>query len=246
VNSFFISVDLGNTHEKAALLTESLDVLVTFELKDLDHIAKQYQLNSNNTLMGICSVKTDKVHNWPFKSYAVVDYFKDKSFLDMPVNYTETLGEDRLIQAYYLFEKYRQKVVLIDSGTFSTVDFVDIKGFNGGFILPGLGSILKSYSYGEQLHILDSYSEIDLEQLATNLPHDTSKAIESGALLTFLPPLYEVIKSNDYHQVFISGGNGNLVKEYLTKKKVSSEALIMDKDLIHKAIGRFVQKVSKT
>lgn len=78
------------------------------------------------------------------------------TFFGMPVNYQNTLGNDRLVTSHLVFDLIKNdlspdKAILIDAGTFVTIDFISNKGFEGGYILPGPETLLKSYLRGEQL-----------------------------------------------------------------------------------------------
>lgn len=266
VNNFILTIDVGNTHSKASLLDEKHTILSTFPLSDLDKKIPYFQLNAQNTLAGISSVKSQFQQHIPFKQFLVADYFhssgQHSSFLDMPVHYTKTLGLDRLIQAWYLYyhlHHSKKKMLLIDTGTFTTVDFIDETGLKGGLILPGLGTILNSYSQGDQLrsHLLNNDNKVNTKKIETkelnllfqNIPHSTNDAIEAGALITFLAPLLTIIHQNPDYKLVITGGNAHILNSYLQSQhqdEVQPLASIhFEMNLIHIAIAAFVQVVNK-
>lgn len=260
MNKFILSIDQGNTNNKVCLfnvLSEDLkeyEILNFSSLQDLSHIIQHYQLDAKNTLVGICSVKSKSLQqNIPFKSYLVSNFYKDSQFLNMPVHYSETLGVDRLVQSWYLFQKQRYPQILIDTGTFTTVDFISEKGLLGGFILPGLESILNCYSNGDQLerlkiedvqshfnHAINNNSDI-----TRSTPHCTHSACLSGALLNFLAPINHIIERNLNFEVILTGGNAPLLMSLLKNQNDLQPfaSIHFDRNLIHKAIGSFVKKV---
>ncbi len=185
MENFILAVDIGNTHTKCSLLTENGEFLCHFKYDDMRVIIQQYSLNRENTIAGVVSVKEGQL-NLPFEVFNVADFFKDNSFLDMPVSYGETLGHDRLVLAYYCYKMDNNPKIVIDTGTFTTLDSVDMKGFNGGYILPGLGSILKSYESGDQLFSVENLANIvDLKDLLNVYPKTTKDAIAHDLLAFF-------------------------------------------------------------
>ena len=257
MNSFILSLDLGNTHEKACLFNNELKSLEVFSLKELKLIIQKYQLSKLNTRAGVCSVKSQfDFSQIPFNCFVVGDYFEQSSqgnfFLKMPVNYGTTLGLDRLIQSWYLYQISKNKKLIIDTGTFTTADFIDEDGLQGGFILPGLGTILKSYSQGENLTRFQVKEDLlfnkNFNSLASTYPHSTQEAIEAGALITFVAPILQIIQENPGYDLTVTGGNGELLTKYLQRNQQNKLQLFasihFERNLIHKAIGTFVQTLS--
>jgi len=213
---------------------------------DFRKFREQYSLSRENTIVGIVSVK-EKLLELPFTTYNVADYFKDNTFLDMPVSYGESLGHDRLVLAYYCFKMNHKHKIVIDTGTFTTLDSVDIKGFNGGYILPGLGSILKSYESGDQLFSVENLSKIvNFKDLLTVYPKTTKDAIAHGALLSFIAPIKESLIAFDPANILLTGGNGQLLHDFLIhdeKIKEKNSHIEFDFSLLGKALACFVIQV---
>ena len=146
---FTLTIDGGNTLTKYALFDTNKDLIERVD-GDLSNLIKKYDLSPSNTICASVNVARTRKELLEFKAHDVSNYFKDSYFLDMPVHYSETLGMDRLILAYYFYSN-EKNVALVDSGTFTTVDLVGPSGFEGGFILPGLGLLLDTYSFGFNL-----------------------------------------------------------------------------------------------
>ncbi len=153
-------------------------------------------------------------------------------FFEMPVNYSETLGDDRLILGYLAFKKIKQKeiVLVIDAGTFITMDIVTENGFQGGYIFPGIKTFLASYTQGSKLPIL-TQKEFDLK----DLPHSTEEAI-LGAMNCYLESILgSIIKKTSPSKIVITGGGLNIIKAEVLKLNLKVQ-LESDPHLIHLAL----------
>ncbi len=161
-------------------------------------------------------------------------------FLDMKVNYAETLGDDRLISGYYIFKKILQpneKYLLIDAGTFITMDLVTAHGFEGGFIFPGLKTFLHSYAKGAQLPVLDN-NNFKLK----DFPHSTEEAI-LGAKEIYLDSILKgIILKMMPSKIFITGGAGDII-ELKLKELNLKVPLESDPHLIHSALFSLQQSL---
>ena len=225
MNNFTLTVDIGNSNTKCCLFANSGDLLTSFNLEKLNLAIKNYELNRDNTQVISCSVK-DKNEELPFKSLDVKTFFKNGKFQDMPVHYNETVGIDRLVAAYGVYKKDNFSKIVIDTGTFTTVDHVDLKGFNGGYILPGLNLLNNNYAQGAQLEIPSDHDCSEIEQVVGLFPQTTKKAIASGALLTFLAPINEVLREHNPQNIIISGGNGEFLYKCLKNSSLCQDASI--------------------
>ena len=216
------SIDNGNTNPHVGLF-ENEELISVTPLKDfifdpdLPTIASSVGPRSN--LSGLRYIDLSK-------------YREEDSFLDMPVEYEKTLGEDRLHQAYFIFKKESDtQSLLIDAGTFTTVDFIDSTGFKGGFIFPGIKTQLNSYGQGAQLPILN---DIDNLNLHTTLPKSTNSAITSALKFSQISWLEKILKEHKVDQIYISGGYSNLFSEVI--EELFNGIIIHEKNLIHYAL----------
>ena len=153
-------------------------------------------------------------------------------FFEMPVHYSETLGDDRLIASYglYLKNKKSEKILLIDAGTFITCDLITPDGFQGGYILPGINRFLKIYSESAQLPLL---SKEQLFKENADLPHNTDEAILKGTEIYLKATLEEIVNVTSPDKIVFTGGSSNEIKK-LINLKVRSE---LDLHLIHSALS---------
>ena len=139
-----------------------------------------------------------------------------KSQLPMKINYSETLGEDRLVCGFGVYKSLtsqRDRVLIIDAGTFLTADLITQKGFEGGFIFPGVKTYLGSYQKGTLLPTLDFPSEL----LNIDLAHNTSDAILGAAEIYLESIIERVIKKASPSRIILTGGSLSIVQKILLK-----------------------------
>ena len=118
-----LTIDIGNSYSKCSLIVGHESYF--FDIKQLQSKVNDHQLNSKNTSTYISNV-TDQEVNIDLDFINLKDHFNGSNFFTMPVKYNQTLGIDRIIAAYYVFKKFKSACI-IDSGTFTTVDFVSQK-----------------------------------------------------------------------------------------------------------------------
>ena len=239
MQKFSLTIDGGNTLVKYALFNSD-DELIEKVDGDLECLVNRYHLTSDNTVCASVNVARVRKELHGFKNFEVSDYFKNGSFLEMPVDYSDSLGADRLILAYLFFGN-GQSTALVDSGTYTTVDLVNLDGFQGGHILPGLGLLADTYSFGFNL---DKYRPKGMELVAETLPKASFNAMASGLMHSFIDPVKSILNEFDFNSVYFTGGNGE--KLYLELKNhpfQQSASILFDSDLIHKALLKFLKKV---
>jgi type III pantothenate kinase len=185
-----ITIDHGNSNPNWAKFIDgkiqSVELLST------------YKPTENETVV-ITSVKKD---NHLKVNFDLNNYKKNNTFFGMPYDYSESIGVDRLVGAYYAFSKSKNSTLLIDAGTFITIDLVSNKGFEGGYIFPGIKTFLGSYKNGELLPNL-TYSKLELDLL----PKNTNEAILKAAQIYIKSILLEIIKSTSPSQIILTGGS---------------------------------------
>jgi len=217
------TVDLGNSHPHCAQFMQG-KIAHLYELEALS------QLENIEDPVVISSVT--KTLETGFKTL-----WKDDSFCSMKVHYNKNqLGVDRLYQAAFLYHAMPDlDLILIDAGTFITVDHINQAGFQGGHIYPGLQTFINSYSKGERLPSLD---EEKILQEQKNLPRTTSDAI-SGAVYNYVSSLCDSLKKQ-YPQktIILTGGSAKFFKDHLSKAQTIDH-------LIHYALYFLYQEEQK-
>lgn len=229
--NFIITIDQGNTNTKIGLFNIQENSFSNLNQSQLEESIKNHLYTPLNTRMVLSSVVSQNF-NIDFPITNIKEFFKDNKFLDMPVLYSESLGIDRLAISYYCFNHFKNKSLVIDSGTFTTSDIVEESGFSGGYILPGIELIKKTYQAGNQLKSPDS-----IEIVTNKLPQTTENAISQGALLSIISPINEIIYRNKPQNIILTGGNGDFLAKLLKKQPFQQDASIQfDSNLIHKAL----------
>lgn len=201
------TIDIGNTNKKYSLW-------INKEIVEYDDYS-DYSVLSPNAKIIVSSVRQDEFH-CPLPYMRLKQIINKNSFLDMPLFYSKNIGEDRLASAYYVFKNSKERSMIIDSGTFTTLDIISTKGFEGGIILPGLDLLKENYTQGQ---LLMSYT-LDLNRaklLVTNniMANNTKDAINDGLFLTFLSPIKEYINQNTIKRIIITGGNATILANIL-------------------------------
>jgi type III pantothenate kinase len=101
----------------------------------------------------------------------------------------ESVGPDRLVSAYAAERMYGAPVIVVDLGTATTVDAVDVDGaFAGGAIAPGIEVGLRGLAGGTAL-----LPRVAPDLPATAIGRDTESAIQSGVMLGHVGAVRELV-----------------------------------------------------
>jgi type III pantothenate kinase len=173
----------------------------------------------------VCSVSKEIPSSESIRQFLTSNNEGPKTFLNMPVHYENTLGHDRLILASYLYQALNKNPsIIIDAGTFITIDFIGECGLQGGLIIPGLKTLEKSYQVGSQLFSPSNLKNLFLtkEEKEYSWPQTTKDAINEGhkflieGLLDRVSSQVQKIKSTYPNlQVILTGGSGELFQHQL-------------------------------
>lgn len=217
-----ITVDNGNSNPHVGIFQNDL-LQNVIPLKDYSPLTDDFILISD---VGV---------PLNFKpSFDLKSKHQNNLFFDMPINYSQTLGDDRLIIAYSIFKQMTspEKTLVIDAGTFITMDLISKDGFAGGFIFPGLTAFLSSYQRGSKLPVLEMNSNYELKDIA----HSTPDAILGAAEIYLDSVLAAVIKKTSPSKIIITGGSLELVKNKIEKLSLPKVQLETYPHLIHSSL----------
>lgn len=196
-----ITIDRGNTNITLGLHENG-------NLKSVSPFTPDLLVPNTPTMISIVGKNDLNIPN----QYPLKNFRTESMFIDMPVNYSMTLGEDRLSTAYYAFKKSNQKTIIIDAGTFLTVDIVNQNGFLGGYIFPGIRKTLGIYGQSAQLPRLKN----DLFFLESEgLPQNTESAILAASKKIFQCSLENIIENESPDKIIITGGEAHLIRTTL-------------------------------
>lgn len=231
-----ITLDFGNSNPHAGIFQKHTDwqLVKVVPVSELNLYLSQLQMSAHNTSVVLCEVKSredeiQKLQEQGFLVTRVKDYWRGSKFAGMPVNYTKTLGEDRLIVAWYQFKKIKSTSLIIDAGTFVTMDVVDGNGFQGGYIIPGMKAYFESYGHGEQLKDVSP-----LSQFSGKLPNETATAI-TESYTAFGALARKLLQDYQLKNIILTGGQSGTWESFLTDSK---DAIVVERHphLIHSAL----------
>jgi pantothenate kinase type III len=234
-----ITLDFGNTNPHAGLFQKeqnewSLSKVVP--LNELPIYLAQLGLSAHNSSVVVCEVKAreeeiQRLQEQGFLVTRVKEYWRGSKFAGMPVHYARTLGEDRLIEAYFCFKNYKVPTLLIDAGTFVTMDIVTENGFMGGYIIPGTEAYFATYAKGEQL------KEVPLNlSFNHSLPVETAQAI-TESYSAFANLARKLMSENKIKKIILTGGLASLWSGFLQQE---SSIIEEQPHLIHLALHHWM------
>jgi type III pantothenate kinase len=232
-----VTLDLGNTNATAGIFQKhsgDWKFIKTCSLNELTLFLKDLEMSPGNTSMVLSQVKERKeeISQLQDQGYLITnikDYWRGERFAGMPVHYTKTIGEDRLIQAFYLFKKIKKNCLLIDAGTFLTMDVITPQGFLGGYIIPGIKNYLETFKQGELLKDVDLMGEPHCK-----LPNSTPEAMRDS-YMAFFYLAQKLLNEYQLNQVIISGGQCDFWNDLFHKEKLTIP-FEANKNLIHHSL----------
>jgi pantothenate kinase type III len=234
-----ITLDFGNSNPHAGLfqkINNNWELLKVVPLNELHLYLSQFEMSAHNSSVVVCEVKAreDEIETLQEKGFLITrvkDYWKGSRFAGMPVNYATSLGEDRLIEAFYCYKKDKDKVptLIIDAGTFVTMDIVTQNGFQGGYIIPGAENYFETFARGEQL------KSVPLNLTFTHtLPIETAAAI-TESYSAFAALAKKLVSDHQIQKILLTGGLTSLWEAFLQDEK-GRLIVESDKHLIHWAL----------
>lgn len=222
-----ITIDIGNTRSKKKKWINSSESTDTFdELSDK---------NIRTFFSSVTNEKSESIH-----SFDVSTLFIDGKFLDMPVHYENSIGIDRLVTSYYVFNQNQTPSILIDAGTFTKIEYITKDGFQGGYILPGTEILKATYQSGNNLK---DYP-INLTTKGP-LPSSSIQAIDQGFSYSVLAPIKEILQELNFENIYLTGGNAQSIFKHLEHMDYRGASIHLEPDLIHMSLAHIATKVLK-
>lgn len=138
----------------------------------------------------------------------------------------EQLGSDRfasLIAAHYLFPT--TPLLVVTCGTATTVDAIDAEGnFNGGMILPGLGTMAQSLALNTAR--LPAVSPVNFKAVFAD---NTQDAIISGCINAQIGAVMRALEHLQHTDVLciFSGGAAQYIAPYMSRPCQQIENLVL-------------------
>ncbi|MBF0208090.1 MAG: type III pantothenate kinase [Oligoflexia bacterium] len=272
---YLFTVDNGNTNPNVGCFPGAKNIS-DLKLQSLPEWREQWGGASQQSTEFDFRIMVSNVGgdiNWidqlfPGKRLDLLSYKKEKNFLGMPFNYASTIGDDRLFESYYLYRNRNcdkrddGRMLLIDMGTFTTIDVISsTHGIEGGYIFPGPRIFLESYRAGAQLPLLTlpdddgawRLQRLKEQQQKDYWPHTTAEAI-TGAYLYYERAIIKLLLQDllqrdqsggaECNEIHITGGGGAaflpLLKQEMLQLQlqgqVAAQKLYYHKHLIHHAL----------
>lgn len=238
-----LTLDFGNTHAKAALFRHGILNEIGL-ISNVHSWLEKHSLTFGEVQAVLSQVKAYDDLLTPMEHQGLLvdrvkTYWRGERFAGLKVNYTQTLGEDRLLLSYWAWKNLQGPSLVISAGTFFTIDVIN-EGLEGGFILPGLQILNDSLVQGEQLH-LNNWSDISKDLLSGQaLPHDTNEALSGGAV-AYAALIQRLLVRWSPAQIVICGGNTNQVESWM-KSLSPTLQLHARPDLVHYALLDWYQR----
>ncbi len=182
----------------------------------------------------VCSVVPDvdpSFRQFISETTSVDPIFVDNSFdFGLKINYEplESLGTDRLVNAFSAVENYGAPCIVCSLGTATTIDVVNDKHeFIGGVIAPGLEAM------AEGLHLkAPRLPHVQIEKSGSVLANSTVEAIRSGIFHGYIAMVDGLIKriqsESGVARVIASGGTAEIISDELGGLAVVDQNLVLD------------------
>ena len=173
----------------------------------------------------------------------------------MPVHYASTLGHDRraaheIFNEYFVLgpDNHSCKAVLIDSGTFTTVDLITAQGFEGGHIIPGLHLLANLFEKGAKLSALSLDQLISFYPRKRELPQTTPHAMGLGIWQMQEGFLRQWFLQHHPDKIILTGGQAQtlhpLIQEIMAELYPSH--IVIRPHLIHYSLLSLAKKILAT
>ena len=216
------TIDIGNQHSCVGIFTGD-------ELATVGPIS-DISLPTDETCIIYSSV--GKKNKLPGQNAS--DFFTNGHFLNMPIRYTQELGIDRAVLSYYFFKGVQTPpTLIIDSGTFMTLDFITSEGFMGGLILPGVDLYLNTFTKAARIPKI-SKEDIPIKPSPFSLGNCTHTSITSGLTAFIEGVLKEMLTVYKPKNIYLTGGTGKLLQQFLPKAEFHPH-------FIHLSLRRILQ-----
>lgn len=163
-----------------------------------------------------------------------------ETFGSMPSLYGEQAGVDRLLFAYSNYQKHKTlpnfgKILLIDSGTFLTLDIISSSGFEGGVIVPGANLFNENFNKGTQLTKPTALYSNDVSYPFTS----TVDTLQNASAFYLESVILNAIKyCPRIEKIVVTGGGANTVKDTLRDSAIPVE---IQHNAVHLGLFQFYQ-----
>lgn len=234
-----LAIDIGNTSTKFGMfegdkLTSKFSI-PTQRSSSLDELRLVIgdRLPSGVTGAIVCSVvpeSTTPVTSFLHETTGAAPVVVDNNFdFSLKINYKplESLGTDRLVNAFAAVEEYGAPAIVCSLGTATTIDVVSVdREFVGGIIGPGIASL------SEALHLkAPRLPRVEVDQPPLLIGNTTEDSIRSGIYFGYVAMVEGLItrirSEAGVSRVIGTGGNAErLENEFAGTMTVDGDLLL--------------------
>ena len=234
-----LAIDIGNTRTKFGIFDNEL-LLRRFAIPTIRHQSADKIYDSALPLESVHAVIISSVVPELQNSYIEFsnEYFNlepifvDNSFdFDLKINYypPESLGVDRIVNAFAATQKYGKPCIVCSFGTATTIDAVNSAGeYLGGTITPGITLMSKS------LFLKTSkLPNIELNKPESVIGNSTVKSIQAGIYFGYIGLVEGIIERitcelGEKAKVIATGGSAKLIAENSSRIDIVNENLMLE------------------
>ena len=225
-------LDIGNTNITLGLYNGD-ELVETFRLISDKNLSPEVYYNSLKKILanyevskciigsvvkeldGVLKEACDKV----FNTNTLVFYSNLKTGVELDVARPETVGADRIANAYAAKKLYSIPCIVVDLGSATTFDILSKEGkFFGGIIMPGINMQLNSLC-----EKTSKLPKIEPEQVEKVIGVDTKSCILSGVIRGHACAIEGLIAQCEKEigtkvAVIATGGLSQLISQYMERK----------------------------
>ena len=232
-----LEIDAGNTLIKWRCVSGS-GVVNRGQIGALDELSKLFEVVNASQIESVLvsSVAGLDFEDGLLASCKQFDLVADVQFVRArPVmagvrfayNDINRLGVDRCLAMVAGYKRFPSGVLVIDSGSALTADFVDASGIHlGGYILPGLSMLERSLLQGTANVLVERKPDVDIAP-----GNCTERCVENGRyfmLKSLLFGLMDLSKEYQIEDVVIAGGDGMTLAGLLGDSKCFVRDLVFE------------------
>lgn len=150
--------------------------------------------------------------------------------LPFKVDYTASLGLDRIAAAAGALALYRRPTLIADAGTALTLDLVADNGFRGGNISPGMVLRFKALN-----DFTNDLPLVGYDGTSRLLGHDTESAIRAGVvngIVAEISSTFAALKT-EYPDLLLvlSGGDADILA-----RNINETEMVVDHDIVGRGL----------
>lgn len=224
-------LDIGNTNITCGLY-QNEDLIKKFRLisdknKQVEEYVKELINNTKEYKVTGCIIGSvvdelnKKIEQACNVAYKIESFLYDNSFktgILLDVEKPESVGVDRIANAYVAYKKYNTPIIVIDMGSATTFDIISNEGkFFGGIIMPGVEMQLNSLC-----EKTSKLPRINIENIESVIGRDTKTCILSGVIRGHACAIEGLINQcekelSEKATIVVTGGLSSLLSKYISR-----------------------------